>query len=80
MVHMFGDVCTILFSRLFMVTDDSFDLGTNQPYFAMKLTAEEAKLIEGKEIILYEIEGKSIFEVRNNGQPTDERVMFILFK
>jgi hypothetical protein len=62
-----------------MVKDDAFDLGTTKPYFAMKLTAEEAKLVEGKDVSLYQIEGRSIFEVRDNGQPTDERVMFIVF-
>lgn len=61
-------------------TDDAFGLGIEQPYAGIALTAEQVKLIEGREIVIYKCDGKSIFEVKNDNKQTISYVMFIVFK
>lgn len=51
------------------------------PYYAIELTNEQAKEIEHKKIDIYKTDGKTIFDVKDkDGNLTDKKMMFILFK
>lgn len=59
---------------------DEFEIGTKLPYYAVRLTFEEAELIKGKTITIYETDGKFLFSVRDeNGNLTGEMIFFVMF-
>jgi hypothetical protein len=54
--------------------------GQNIPYFSIKLTPEQAKLVEGKRFTFYEVEGQTMFDVRGpDGSPTGEVIIVVMF-
>jgi hypothetical protein len=66
-----------------LITDDEFGiLGTrgkdSYPYYAIRLTAEQAKEVEGKTAGIYEIEGRQLFDVKTD-KITGEKMLFVVF-
>ncbi len=64
--------------------DDEFGLLPPEkkeiPYVSFKLTAEQVEKIKLKQPILYQVEGKKFFRIKDeNGNWTDDYVMFLMF-
>lgn len=55
--------------------EDSF------PYYALKLTPEQAEAVKGKTAGIYEIEGKQLFDIKPSlGKPNlGEKMLFVVF-
>jgi len=61
--------------------ENEYNIGSPYPYYAVKLTSDEAKRIHHREMIIYDIEGKTLFEIKDeNGKPTGEMMFFVIFK
>lgn len=64
-----------------MIEDDVFGLGVSIPYYSIILTPEQAKKVEYSKISIYNIDGKTLFEVRDNsGKLTGEYTLFVTFQ
>jgi hypothetical protein len=64
-----------------MCLNDEFKLGLgNIPYFAMRLTPDQVKAIDGKDMGFYSTDGKVLFDFKDNkGRLTGEKIIFIIF-
>lgn len=62
-------------------TDSPFEFnGEKIPSFGIKLTAEQAKLVEHRKPDLLVIDGKAIFKIRDDdGKHTGEYILYVIF-
>jgi len=51
-----------------------------EPYYAIKLTEEQIKLVWQRTAEFLKVEGKVLFPVKVNGTATGEYVLFVMFK
>lgn len=60
---------------------DNFGLSVEGvPYYAIKLTAEQAEKVKNRKLMFYETDGKTLFDIKNSKNvPTGEKMLFILF-
>jgi hypothetical protein len=70
---------------LFMDTgfkeSSEFELGDKKvPYFGIKLTPEQAKLVEHTELDFLRIDGRTMFEVRDENGVKSGYLIFVIFK
>lgn len=49
------------------------------PYYAIKLTKEQAELVKGKTPKMYQADGHHIFDIRDGGKFTGEKMLYIIW-
>ena len=49
------------------------------PYYGLKLTPEEAKAVEGKIAGIYEIDGRQMFECRDENHQSTGKILYIVW-
>lgn len=62
-------------------SNQSEDIDIKMPFYAVTLTAEQAKAVEFHTMEFYSINGKTFFEVKGpDGKPTGEWAFYVVFK